>query len=57
MYIIILDYNSGFIRIHNLPDNIKPNYEEDYIENTLNYNLNEISYMITDKINIDTNYV
>lgn len=50
-YISILNYNTGEVFIYTVNDENIEDYE-DYITNTLHLSLYDISYMITDTLNV-----
>lgn len=53
MILNILDFSTGEINILTIPNSLDSNSEiEDYITETLGYNVDEISYMVSDNINL-----
>jgi hypothetical protein len=48
MYLSILDYRDGKVIINVIPDNLEV---EEYVSDV--YGLDNVSYMVTDKLNID----
>ena len=54
IYITVMNYNTGEIFIHCISHKLEDAIDsyDDYLSKRLKYNLDEISYMVTDTLNI-----